>query len=205
MPRHDPAPRLDPSPSPLAWGPLAWGGAALTLAGGLGACFAVYFLWLDDNYWYESGGDASLRVVYGLVAPLGYLLLAVAGLPDRTIMGRLVMAGVVVSMAVFGLSGLNYTVELTAVVASFVHAGLGLWAGILAIRARKSPVGWLLLWPTVTVPLVWLQDKGVFLESWYRTHAYFVLIQLLVVCAAGIGLLVIARRLSPRAGERTGT
>ncbi|MDR6988442.1 tetratricopeptide (TPR) repeat protein [Paenarthrobacter nitroguajacolicus] len=192
-------------PVPPRWTPLMWGGAALIVAGGLGACFAVYFLWLDDNYWYESGGDASLRVVYGLVAPLGYLLLAVAGLPDRTAMGRAAMAGVIVSGAVFGLSGLNYTVELTAVVASFVHAGFGLWAGILALRSRKSePFGWLLLWPTVTVPLVWVQDKGVFLESWYRTHAYFALIQLVVVCAAGIGFVVAARR-ARAGGEGTGT
>ncbi len=183
-------------PEPPLWTPLAWGGAALIVAGGLGACFAVYFLWLDENYWYESGGDGSLRIVYGLVAPLGYLLLAVAGLPDRSVMGRVVMAGVVFSGAVFGLSGLNYTVELTAVVASFVHAGFGLWAGILALRSRQSqPFGWLLLWPTVTVPLVWVQDKGVFLESWYRTHAYFALIQLLVLCAAGIGLVAAARRM----------
>jgi tetratricopeptide (TPR) repeat protein len=190
------APRTNGAPAPLSWTPLAWGGAVLAVAGGLGACFAVYFLWFDDNYWYESGGDGSLRVVYGLVAPLGYLLLAVAGLPDRTIVGRLVMAAVVVSGAVFGLSGLNYTVELTAVVASFVHAALGLWAGILALRAQPVRThGWMLLWPTVTVPLVWIQDKGTFLESWYRTHAYFVLIQLAVVCAAGVGFLVAARRL----------
>ncbi|ASN22166.1 CHAT domain-containing protein [Arthrobacter sp. YN] len=181
--------------------PLLWGGVALIVAGGLGACFAVYFLWLDDNYWYESGGDGSLRMVYGLVAPLGYLLLAVAGLPARTTMARVVMTGVVVSGALFGLSGLTETVDPTAVVAGFVHAGFGLWAGILALRSRSSePFGWLLLWPTVTVPLVWVQDKGVFLESWYRTHAYFVLIQLLVVCAAGIGFVVAARRL--RASEK---
>lgn len=181
--------------------PLLWGGVALIVAGGLGACFAVYFLWLDDNYWYESGGDGSLRIVYGLVAPLGYLLLAGAGLPARTTMARVVMTGVVVSGALFGLSGLTETVDPTAVVAGFVHAGFGLWAGILALRSRTSePYGWLLLWPTVTVPLVWVQDKGVFLESWYRTHAYFVLIQLLVVCAAGIGFVVAARRL--RASEK---
>lgn len=181
--------------------PLLWGGVALIVAGGPGACFAVYFLWLDDNYWYESGGDGSLRIVYGLVAPLGYLLLAVAGLPARTTMARVVMTGVVVSGALFGLSGLTETVDTTAVVAGFVHAGFGLWAGILALRSRTSePYGWLLLWPTVTVPLVWVQDKGVFLESWYRTHAYFVLIQLLVVCAAGIGFVVAARRL--RASEK---
>ncbi len=181
--------------------PLLWGGVALIVAGGLGACFAVYFLWLDDNYWYESGGDGSLRIVYGLVAPLGYLLLAVAGLPDRTAMARVVMAGVVVSGALFGLSGLTETVDPTTVIAGFVHAGFGLWAGILALRSRRSePFGWLLLWPTVTVPLVWVQDKGVFLESWYRTHAYFVLIQLLVLCASGIGFAVAARRL--RASEK---
>jgi hypothetical protein len=87
-------------------------------------------------------------------------------------------------------------VELTAVVASFVHAALGLWAGILALRAQPVRThGWMLLWPTVTVPLVWIQDKGTFLESWYRTHAYFVLIQLAVVCATGVGFLVAARRL----------
>ncbi|WP_275776967.1 CHAT domain-containing protein [Paenarthrobacter sp. Y-19] len=190
--------------APLNAVPLAWGGAVLAVAGGLGVCFAVYFLWFDDNYWYESGGDASLRILYGLVAPLGYLLLAVAGLPDRTIIGRLVMAGVVVSGAVFGLSGLNYSVELTAVVFSFVHAGFGLCAGILALRSRQSRLmGWLLLWPTQSVPLVWVQDKGVFLESWYRTHAYFALIQLFVVCAAGMALLVASRRLRARSTERT--
>ncbi|MGO4147122.1 CHAT domain-containing protein [Paenarthrobacter sp. YAF11_1] len=183
--------------------PLLWGGVALIVAGGLGACFAVYFLWLDDNYWYESGGDGSLRIVYGLVAPLGYLLLAVAGLPDRTTMARVVMAGAVVSGALFGLSGLTETVDPTTVIAGFVHAGFGLWAGILAMRSRTSePFGWLLLWPTVTVPLVWVQDKGVFLESWYRTHAYFVLIQLLILCAAGIGFVLAARRLrAPEKGQ----
>ncbi|MFJ4267550.1 CHAT domain-containing protein [Paenarthrobacter nicotinovorans] len=192
-------------PQPFKTVPLAWGGAALAVAGGLGVGFAVYFLWLDDNYWYESGGDASLRIVYGLVAPLGYLLLAVAGLPDRSVMGRLVMAGVVVSGAVFGLSGLNYAVELTSVVFSFVHAGFGLWAGILALRAGQSRLmGWLLLYATVSVPLVWVQDKGVFLESWYRTHAYFALIQLAVLCAAGVGFLAEARRLGARSAERTG-
>ncbi|MDI2023718.1 hypothetical protein PJL18_04266 [Paenarthrobacter nicotinovorans] len=190
--------------APLNAVPLAWGGAVLAVAGGLGVCFAVYFLWFDDNYWYESGGDASLRILYGLVAPLGYLLLAVAGLPDRTIIGRLVMAGVVVSGAVFGLSGLNYSVELTAVVFSFVHAGFGLCASILAMRSRQSRLmGWLLLWPTLSVPLVWVQDKGVFLESWYRTHAYFALIQLFVVCAAGMAFLVASRRLRARSTERT--
>ncbi|WP_223944233.1 CHAT domain-containing protein [Arthrobacter sp. StoSoilB20] len=206
--RGEPSITAAPTPSPSVavpgdglttprWMPLLWGGVALVVAGGLGACFAVYFLWLDDNYWYESGGDGSLRVVYGLVAPLGYVLLALAGLPDRTAAGRVAMVGVVVSGAVFGLSGLNETVDATAVVASFVHAGLGAWAGILALRSRTStPFGWLLMWPTVTVPLVWVQDKGVFLESWYRTHAYFVLIQLVVVCAAGVGLVVAARRLA---------
>ncbi|MET3904169.1 CHAT domain-containing protein [Paenarthrobacter sp. 4246] len=196
-----------PAPAPVGGlapplrAPLLWGGVALIVAGGLGACFAVYFLWLDDNYWYESGGDGSLRIVYGLVAPLGYLLLAVAGLPDRTAMARVVMAVVVVSGALFGLSGLTETVDPTTVISGFVHAGFGLWAGILALRSRTSePFGWLLLWPTVTVPLVWVQDKGVFLESWYRTHAYFVLIQLLVLCAAGIGFVVAARRL--RASEK---
>ncbi|MDR6438448.1 hypothetical protein J2790_003609 [Paenarthrobacter nicotinovorans] len=206
--RGEPSTTGAPTPGPSAgvpgdglttprWMPLLWGGVALVVAGGLGACFAVYFLWLDDNYWYESGGDGSLRVVYGLVAPLGYVLLAVAGLPDRTAAGRVAMVGVVVSGAVFGLSGLNETVDATAVVASFVHAGLGAWAGLLALRSGTSkPFGWLLMWPTVTVPLVWVQDKGVFLESWYRTHAYFVLIQLVVVCAAGVGLVVAARRLA---------
>ncbi|MFC8040961.1 CHAT domain-containing protein [Paenarthrobacter sp. NPDC057355] len=199
-----PRPAASKAP-PLNPVPLAWGGVALAVAGGLGVGFAVYFLWLDDNYWYESGGDASLRIVYGLVAPLGYLLLAVAGLPDRSVMGRLVMAGLIVSGAVFGLSGLNYAVELTSVVFSFVHAGFGLWAGVLALRAGESRLmGWLLLWPTVSVPLVWVQDKGVFLESWYRTHAYFALIQLLVLCAAGVGFVLAARRLRAGSAERTG-
>lgn len=190
------APSSNATERPLAWKPLAWGAAALIVAGAVGAGFAVYFIWLDDNYWYESGGDGSLRVVYGLVAPLGYLLLAVAGLPDRSLHGRTVMAALVVAHGVFGWSGLNYAVETTAVVGSFVVAAFGIWAGILALRSRQDPVfGWSLLAATVSIPLVWVQDKGVFTESWYRTHAYFALIQLLVLAAAGAGILVAARRL----------
>ncbi|MFJ4209246.1 CHAT domain-containing protein [Paenarthrobacter sp. NPDC089675] len=202
------APKQAPSSNvpekPLGWKPLAWGAAALIVAGAVGAGFAVYFIWLDDNYWYESGGDGSLRVVYGLIAPLGYLLLAVAGLPDRSVPGRTVMAALVAAHGVFGWSGLNYAVETTAVVGSFAVAGLGLWAGVLALRAGQDRLGWLLLAATVSIPLVWVQDKGVFTESWYRTHAYFALIQLLILAAAGAGMLVAARRLrtSP---ERTAT
>lgn len=190
--------------APLAWIPLAWGGVMLALAGGVGVGFAIYFLWFDDNYWYESGGDGSLRFLYGVVAPLGYLLLAVAGLPDRTIVGRLVMGGVVVSGAIFGLSGLNYAVEVTAVVFSFVHAGFGLWAGLLALRSPATrALGWLMLLATVSVPMVWIQGKGTFLESWYRTDGYFALVQLLILCAAGVGLLVAARRLRPLSERST--
>jgi hypothetical protein len=189
---------------PPAWVPLTWGAAALTLAGLIGACFAVYFIWIDDNYWYESGGDGSLRIVYGLIAPFGYLMLAVAGLPERTVLGRTVMAGLVVSHAVFGLSGLNYAVEATAVAGSFAVAGVGLWAGVLALRSQPGRnLGWLLLLATVSVPLVWIQDKGTFMESWYRTQAYFALVQLLVLGAAGTGMLVAARRLRTPSPERT--
>ncbi|MFJ4029382.1 CHAT domain-containing protein [Paenarthrobacter sp. NPDC089989] len=189
---------------PPDWIPLAWGAASLLVAGVVGACFAVYFIWLDDNYWYESGGDGSLRVVYGLVAPFGYLMLAVAGLPDRSILGRTVMAGLVVAHGVFGLSGLNYTVETTAIVGSLAVAGLGLWAGVLALRSQQDRVlGWLLLLATVSIPLVWFQDKGVFMEAWYRTHAYFALIQLVILAVAGAGLLVASRRLRTPQVERT--
>lgn len=189
-------PRTKAASPLLNWMPLAWGGAALAIAGGLGAGFAVYFLWFDDNYWYESGGDGSLRVLYGLIAPFGYLMLAVAGLPDRTMVGRVVMAGLVVSHAVFGLAGLNYAVEATAVHSSLLVAGLGIWAGILALRSPlQRTLGWLLLLATASIPLVWIQDKGTFLEEWYRTHAYFAFVQLLVLCGAGIGFMVAARRL----------
>ncbi|MFF1831962.1 CHAT domain-containing protein [Paenarthrobacter sp. NPDC058040] len=206
VPNASKAPARAPTSNirPPDWIPLAWGAASLMLAGLLGAGFAVYFIWFDLNYWYESGGDASLRIVYGLVAPFGYLMLAVAGLPDRTILGRTVMGGLVVAHGVFGLSGLNYTVETSTLVGSFVTAGIGLWAGALALRSQQDRMlGGLLMLATVSIPIVWIQDKGTFTESWYRTHAYFALIQLLVLAAAGAGMLVAARRQRTRSLERT--
>ena len=191
-----------PSPKPLqpalAWTPLAWGGAALAVAGGLGACIVVFFMWFDETYWQDNGGDIVLRILYGLLAPLGYLLLMLAGLPERTVPARVAMTGVVLSAAIFGLAGLNYTVEVTAVVASFILAAFGLWAGILALKdpARRT-FAWLLLLPTVLQPIIWIQGKGVFMESWYMSQALPLLLHLMLLCAVGVVFVVMARRLRP--------
>jgi hypothetical protein len=187
--------------------PLAWGGAALALAGLLGTFIVVFFLWFDENYWQDNGGDIVLRILYGLLAPLGYLLLMVAGLPGRTVPARVAMTGVVLSAAIFGLAGLNYTVEVTAVVSSFILAAFGLWAGILAF---KDPAGrtfaWLLLLPTVLQPIIWIQGKGVFMESWYMSQALPLLLHLMLLCAVGVVFVVMARRLRtvPAAGPAAG-
>ncbi|MEV7662565.1 CHAT domain-containing protein [Paenarthrobacter sp. NPDC089316] len=198
------APPSSPAPHPpeaaVAWKPLMWGGAALAVAGGVGAAFMVFFLWFDENSWQDNGGDIVLRILYGLVAPLGYLLILVAGVPDQSSQARLAMSGVVISQAVFGLAGLNYTVEVTAVVASFVLAVFGLWAGILAFRAwGQSGVPWLLLLPTALQPIIWFQGKGVFMEIWYMSQALPLLFHLLLMCAAGIAFAVTARKFRPAA------
>ncbi|BCW50448.1 CHAT domain-containing protein [Arthrobacter sp. StoSoilB13] len=200
-------PSAKPPQPALAWTPLAWAGAALAVAGGLGTCIVVFFMWFDEAYWQDNGGDIVLRILYGLLAPLGYLLLMVAGLPGRTVPARLAMTGVVLSAAIFGLAGLNYTVEVTAVVASFILAAFGLWAGILAL---KDPVGrtfaWLLLLPTVLQPIIWIQGKGVFMESWYMSQALPLLLHLMLLCAVGVVFVVMARRLRtvPAAGPAAG-
>lgn len=200
-------PSAKPPQPALAWTPLAWGGAALALAGLLGTFIVVFFMWFDENYWQDNGGDIVLRILYGLLAPLGYLLLMVAGLPERTLQARLAMTGVVLSAAIFGLAGLNYTVEVTAVVASFILAAFGLWAGILALKdpARRT-FAWLLLLPTVLQPIIWIQGKGVFMESWYMSQALPLLLHLMLLCAVGVVFVVMARRLRtvPAAGPEAG-
>ncbi|MFE4197904.1 CHAT domain-containing protein [Paenarthrobacter sp. NPDC056912] len=176
--------------------PLAWGGAALAVAGGVGFGFAVFFMWFDENYWQDNGGDIVLRLLYGLLTPFGYLLLTVAGLPNRTAQGRLAMAGVIVSAAIFGLAGLNFTVEVAAVVFSFALAAFGLWAGVLALKQpAQRTLAWLLLLPTVLQPIIWIQGKGVFMQSWYMSQALPLLLHLVVLCAAGLGFMVAARKL----------
>ncbi|MCD4853293.1 CHAT domain-containing protein [Arthrobacter sp. AK01] len=198
------APDPGGGPEPLLWTPLAWGGAALAVAGGVGACFAVFFMWFDVEFWQDNGGDIVLRVLYGLLAPIGFLLLAVAGLPERSAQGRLAMAGVVVSQAAFGLAGLNYTVEVTAVVSSFILCVFGLWAGVLALRnPAQRTLAWFLLLPPVLQPIIWIQGKGVFMESWYMTQALPLLLHLLLLCSVGIGIMVTARRLRPVAEAGT--
>ncbi|MDI2033786.1 CHAT domain-containing protein [Paenarthrobacter nitroguajacolicus] len=188
----------------VAWMPLAWGGTALALAGGVGAAFVVFFLWFDESSWQDNGGDIVLRILYGLVTPLGYLLVLVAGLPDRTTRARLAMGGVMVSQAVFGLAGLNYAVEAAAVVASFLVAVFGLWAGILAFRAwNASGVAWLLLLPTALQPIIWFQKTGVFMQTWYMSQALSLLFHLTLLCAIGVAFLVMARRLRPAAAGTT--
>ncbi|MGO4248244.1 CHAT domain-containing protein [Paenarthrobacter sp. RAF54_2] len=191
-------PSSKPLQPALAWTPLAWGGAALAVAGGLGASTVVFFMWFDETYWQDNGGDIVLRILYGLLAPLGYLLLMVAGLPERTVPARVAMTGVVLSAAIFGLAGLNYTVEVSAVVASFILAAFGLWAGILALKdpARRT-FAWLLLLPTVLQPIIWIQGKGVFMESWYMSQALPLLLHLMLLCAVGVVFVVMARRLRP--------
>ncbi|XAS72184.1 CHAT domain-containing protein [Micrococcaceae bacterium Sec5.1] len=186
-----------PQPA-LAWTPLAWGGAALAVAGAMGACIVVFFMWFDETYWQDNGGDIVLRILYGLLAPLGYVLLMVAGLPERTVPARVAMTGVVLSGAIFGLAGLNYTVEVTAVVASFILAAFGLWAGIMALKHPElRTFAWLLLLPTVLQPIIWIQGKGVFMESWYMSQALPLLLHLMLLCAVGVVFVVMARRLRP--------
>lgn len=181
---------------PLAGTTIAWAGAALATAGGLGAGFVVFFMWFDQNSWQDNGGDIVLRTLYGVVTAFGYLLLVIAGLPDHTAQGRLAMTGLVVSQGVFGLAGLNYTVEAAAVVGSFAVAGFGLWAGVLAMRyPAQHTLAWLLLLPTVLQPIIWIQGKGVFMVSWYMTQALPLLLHLVLLCGVGIAFIVTAQRL----------
>lgn len=191
-------PSAKPPQPALAWTPLAWGGVALAVAGAMGACIVVFFMWFDETYWQDNGGDIVLRILYGLLAPLGYVLLMVAGLPERTVPARVAMTGVVLSGAIFGLAGLNYTVEVTAVVASFILAAFGLWAGILALKHPElRTFAWLLLLPTVLQPIIWIQGKGVFMESWYMSQALPLLLHLMLLCAVGVVFVVMARRVRP--------
>ncbi|AMB42219.1 MULTISPECIES: CHAT domain-containing protein [Paenarthrobacter] len=180
---------------PLAGATIAWAGATLATAGGVGAGFVVFFMWFDQNYWQDNGGDIVLRIVYGVVTAFGYLLLVIAGLPDRSAQGRLAMTCLVVSQGVFGLAGLNYTVEVAAVIGSFAVAGSGLWAGVLAMKyPAQQTMAWLLLLPTVLLPIIWIQGKGVFLVSWYMSQALPLLLHLILLCGAGIAFLVTAQR-----------
>ncbi|WP_426004893.1 CHAT domain-containing protein [Paenarthrobacter sp. NyZ202] len=191
-------------PPQLAASPLAWAGAVLAAAGAVGAGFAVFFIWFDTYFWQDVGGDIVLRIIYGVVTAFGYLLLVIAGLPDNTGQGRLAMAGLVLSQGVFGLAGLNYTVEAATVYGSFAVAAFGLWAGLLAMKyPAQQTLAWLLLLPTVLQPIIWIQGKGVFMESWYMTQALPLLLHLVLLCGVGIAFFVNARRLRPAVGAGT--
>ena len=85
---------------------LAAGGIVLALAGGLLAAFFTYLNWFDENDWWYYGGEVSVRLVYALLAPAGYLLLLLAGLPERTETGRVALAVAIGAGALLGSCGL---------------------------------------------------------------------------------------------------
>jgi hypothetical protein len=150
-----------PPSRPAAAGPdprfLAAGGIVLAVAGALLTAVFAYLNSVDRDWWY-SGGEVSVRLVYGLLAPAGYLLLLLAGLPDRTETGRVTLAIATGAGALLGLVGLEQDLLWAATAATVAQALFGGWAGIRAIRAPGTPalVGWLLLVCMVTLPLMWI-------------------------------------------------
>ncbi|KIS25543.1 hypothetical protein TV39_21165 [Arthrobacter sp. SPG23] len=178
---------------PAAAGPdprfLAAGGAVLAVTGALLAAFFAYLNWGDHDWWY-SGGEVSVRLVYGLLAPAGYLLLLLAGLPDRTETGRVTLAIATGAGALLGLVGLEQELLWAATAATLVQALFGGWAAVRAIRAPDTPAlaGWLLLICLVTLPLMWIPGDDL------SARALVLTVQNSTVAASGLVFLGLALR-----------
>lgn len=183
-----------PQSRPATGGPdprfLAAGGIVLAAAGGLLAAFFAYLNWFDENGWWYYGGEASVRLVYAVLAPAGYLLLLLAGLPERTGRGRMAMAIAIGAGALLGAVGLEPDLLWAATASTLVQALFGAWAGILAIRAPDTPAlaGWLLLACLVTLPLIWLPGEDL------SARAVVFVVQNATVAASGLIFLGLALR-----------
>jgi hypothetical protein len=183
-----------PQSRPATGGPdprfLAAGGIVLAAAGGLLAAFFAYLNWFDENGWWYYGGETSVRLVYAVLAPAGYLLLLVAGLPERTERGRMALAIAIGGGALLGAVGLEPDLLWAATASTLVQALFGAWAGILAIRAPDTPAlaGWLLLACLVTLPLIWLPGEDL------SARAVVFVVQNATVAASGLIFLGLALR-----------
>jgi hypothetical protein len=155
------------------------------LAGGLLAAFFTYLNWFDENDWWYYGGEASVRLVYALLAPAGYLLLLLAGLPERTETGRVALAVAIGAGALLGIVGFEPDLLWAATASTLVQAAFGLWAGILAVRAPNTPAaaGWLLLACLITLPLIWIPGEDL------SGRAVVLVIQNATVAASGLVFL----------------
>lgn len=187
--------RPEPQARPAAAGPdprfLAAGGIVLAVAGALLAAFFAYLNWVDTDWWY-SGGEVSVRLVYAFLAPAGYVLLLLSGLPDRTESGRVTLAMATGAGALLGVVGVEPDLQWAATAATLVQALFGAWAGILAIRAPNTPAlaGWLLLVCMVTLPLMWLPGEDL------SARAVVLTVQSASVAASGLIFLGLALRQS---------
>jgi hypothetical protein len=184
-----PAPQSRPAPAALDSRFLAAGGIVLALAGALLAVFFAYLKWVDMDWWY-SGGEVSVRFVYAILAPAGYLLLLLAGLPDRTERGRVTLAVAAGAGALLGVVGVESDLLWAATAATLFQALFGAWAGILAIRAANTPAlaGWLLLVCLATLPLMWLPGDDL------SARALVLTVQNATVAAGGLIFLGLALR-----------
>ncbi|MDQ0077519.1 CHAT domain-containing protein [Arthrobacter oryzae] len=182
-------PASPPQSRPGTVGPdprlLAAGGIVLAVAGGLLAAFFTYLNWFDENDWWYYGGEASVRLVYALLAPAGYLLLLLAGLPERTETGRVALAVAIGAGALLGIVGFEPDLLWAATASTLVQAAFGLWAGILAVRAPNTPAaaGWLLLACLITLPLIWIPGEDL------SGRAVVLVIQNATVAASGLVFL----------------
>lgn len=166
---------------------LAAGGIVLAAAGGLLAAFFAYLNWFDQQGWWYTGGEASVRLVYALLAPAGYLLLLLSGLPDRTETGRVALAVAIGAGSLLGVVGLEPDLLWAATAVTLVQALFGAWAGVLAIRSPENPAlaGWLLLACLVTLPLIWLPGEDL------SARAVVFVVQNATVAASGLAFLAL--------------
>lgn len=141
-----------PGTPPAALNPtmLLWGGVVLTAAG-------LTVFWAPFAY-----RVVPLQVLLGLIVPTGYMLLLLAGLPDRSRWSRPFLGGAVLVLAAGGLT-MEFTSTGSSTTISYGGWGpLSLLAGILAIMAgisasRTKPrpgfLGWVALAPVVLLPV----------------------------------------------------
>lgn len=177
---------------------LAAGGIMLAAAGGLLTAFFAYLNWFDTEGWWYSGGSDSVRLVYGLLAPAGYLLLLLAGLPERTERGRVALSVAIGAGAMMGAVGFESDVAWAIISCIIIQAIFGSWAAVLAIRSPNMPTlaGWLLLACLATLPLIFLLGND-------ETSARAALVlQTATVAVSGLIFLGLALRLGRRGGPR---
>lgn len=170
----------------------------LAAAGGLLTAFFAYLNWFDTEGWWYSGGSDSVRLVYGLLAPAGYLLLLLAGLPERTERGRVALSVAIGAGAMMGAVGFESDVAWAIISCIIIQAIFGSWAAVLAIRSPNMPTlaGWLLLACLATLPLIFLLGND-------ETSARAALVlQTATVAVSGLIFLGLALRLGRRGGPR---